>query len=150
VPWLRPGLASFNPQGHIFSKDSPEGRTCVCMYRKTQRRSVYCFCIKIGELYFPNIFSANKLDILCSVDPNLLCLLNCIFETIQVTAACGPWAVSWPAVAYTLASLSLRRSGFESGARPCKNSGEQNVTETGLFSSNCWFSCQCCCTSAPH
>ena len=64
---------------------------------KHKGRLVYCFCFKIGESYFPNIFSANKLDILCSIDPNMLCLLNCIIETIQVTTACDQWAVSWPA-----------------------------------------------------
>lgn len=91
----------------------------MCTYiEKHKEKLVYCFFLKIGELHFPNIFSANKLDLLCSVDPNMLCLLNCIIATIQVMAACSPWAVIWPAVAYTVASLSLRRSGFESGARP--------------------------------
>jgi hypothetical protein len=149
VPWLRPGLASFNPQGHIV-RTRPTVALVYAYIEKHKGRMFYCFCFKISELYFPNIFSANKLDVLCSVDPNLLCLLNCIIETIQMTAACDPWAVIWPAVAYTVASLSLRRSGFESGARPCKISGKQSVTETSFFSSNCWFSCQGCSTSAPH
>jgi hypothetical protein len=92
---------------------------------KHKGRLVYCFCLKIGELCFPNIFSGNQLDILRSVDTNMLCLLNCIIGNIQVTAACGPWPVSWSVLAYTVASLSLRRSGFESKARPCKISGEQ-------------------------
>jgi len=91
-----------------------------------------------------------KIDQLYSLDPNMLYLLNCIIETIQATVACAQWAVSWSALAYTVTNLSLRRSGFESGARPCKISGEKRVTETGFSSSNCWFSCQCCCTSAPH
>lgn len=149
MPCLGSGLASFNPQGHIFSKDSPEGCTCVYIPMHKER-FVYCFCLKILELYFPNIFSAIKLDVLYSAEPNLLYLLNFIIEIIQVTAVCGSWAVSWPAVAYTVASLSLRRSGFESGARLCEISGEQSVTETGFSLSNCWFSCQCCSTSAPH
>ena len=91
-----------------------------------------------------------KIDHLCSLDPNTLYLLNCIIETIQARAACVQWAVSWSALSYTVTNLSLRRSGFESGARPCKISGEQSVTETGFYSSNCWLSCQCCSTSAPH
>jgi len=94
--------------------------------------------------------AAIKIDQLCSLDPNMSYLLNCVIETTQETAACGQWAISWSALAYTVTNLSLRRSGFESGVRPCKISGEQSVTETGFSSSICWFSCQCCSTSAPH
>jgi hypothetical protein len=141
VPWLRPGLANFNPQGLIV-RTRPTVALVYAYIEKHKGRLFYCFCLKIGDLYFP--------DILCSVEPNLLCLLNCIIETIQMTAACGPWAVICPAVAYTVASLSLRKFGFESGAWSCKISGKQSVTETGFSSSNCWFSCQGCSTSAPH
>jgi hypothetical protein len=41
-------------------------------------------CLKSDESWYVNIFSANKITILCSVDL-LHCLLNCITETIQVT-----------------------------------------------------------------
>jgi len=144
------GLASSTHRVTYLVRTHPRV-ALVCTYIEEHKgRLVYCFCLKIGEFYFPSIVSANKLDILCSVDPNLLRWLNCIIETIQVTAACGPWAVSWPAMDNTVASLSLRRSGFESGARPCKISDEQSATETGFSSCNCWFACQCCYTSAPH
>jgi hypothetical protein len=43
--------------------------------------TVYCF--QSDVLYFLNIISANKAVMLCSVD--ILCLLYCITETIQVT-----------------------------------------------------------------
>jgi len=41
-------------------------------------------CLTSDEFWYVNIFSANKVAILCSVDL-LHCLLNCITETIQVT-----------------------------------------------------------------
>jgi hypothetical protein len=40
-------------------------------------------CLTSDEFWYVNIFSANKVAILCSVDL-LHCLLNCITETIQV------------------------------------------------------------------
>ena len=43
-------------------------------------------CLKGDQLRSLNLSSANKVATLCSED--LLCLLNCITETIQVTEGC--------------------------------------------------------------
>ena len=51
---IKPELANYNPQkGHTIRKNSPEGRTC---------------CLKSDQLQVVNIFSANKVATLCSVD----------------------------------------------------------------------------------
>jgi hypothetical protein len=79
----RTGLTCFNPlEGHAVCKNLPKGSTCTYMYQNvggivltrlplfTNVTFLFLLFIKVAVLY-------------CR--PFILCLLNCITETIQVT-----------------------------------------------------------------
>lgn len=85
--WSSRGMANFSPlEGQIIRNESPENRTWVYMFRKVRRG--WCGG-RVGlsrKPLFTNTFVwmlFTEVVILRGVD--LLCLLNCIIESIQGT-----------------------------------------------------------------
>jgi hypothetical protein len=66
---LEQGWPTSYPQnGHIIHNDSPEGHTKLISSVKHTEKMVYYVPLKSDGLEFLNIFSADEVTMLCSVD----------------------------------------------------------------------------------